>query len=987
MNRVQDVLFGALSLAVLCCPAVLFGQTLYSPFAFTTMRDMGTSGVPLFVLSPYGLCVDRNTNIYIACYNDYTIRKISTTNGTNWTITVFAGSPNADGSNDDVGTAARFLYPDSVVADSHGNLFVSDQQNYTIRKITPDGTVTTFAGKAREHGYVDDVGSAARFYGLSGMGIDAADNIYVSDYGNNKLRKITPGAVVSTIASGAPLVAEWGGGLCVDTNGNIYHASSTLHTIRKISPGGGVTTIAGLQGSPGSADGTNSVARFYAPNGIVIDRAGNLYVSEGGNSTIRKMTPVGNDWMVKTAAGVPGVTGTADGSGSSARFKNPIGIAIDENGRLYVADTQNALIRTGIYDGPTNDFNIWTNSTHGKWENPTNNWSTGFSPSIKDTINLITNAGSKAVLIDATTVSTSPNSLKINNLLVMAPDGNINGLALFNSGLASPLQLTENLVIDSGGVVAVTNGAIRTGIGFTVGYKNGGGLLRILAGGRVTSPVGYVGLDDYGANAVQISGAGSMWTNQSEFVVGYYSDGNGVLVENGGNISDQTGVVGQGGYGNYVVIAGAGSAWRNAGTLKIGDQGAHGNALTVGNGAAVYVSGETLIGSGGDSNVVTVIDAGSLLSCAGPLRLNQGGASIYNALYIGAGATVTTPSLSVSNGNFVGLAAGTLNTGSTIINNGIVFPVGVGAESATLRLNGGTHTFANGLEITDHGLLTGCGAINGPVTIDPGGTVVIDCGTLTFNGPVTNYGTILPANGTNVAFPIFVVNYGSILTNSGTALPPACPIITTGAVVNLNDSATTTITDGTNLVQLSWSLASPGNSGYIYTTANTAIAAVTNVTSVSQITNATVYTFLNSGNVGPLKDAGANGGNAQFVLLRNKTTGHYCAVRMDDVTVANKLNASWWFQSQSGRTNFGCVPPLPPAGPSPPSNVVMQTSSGNLTLSFATQPGRAYTVQMRTNLGGGPWMSVTNLPGDGTTRGISISPGALPRAYYRVQAQ
>jgi hypothetical protein len=237
-----------------------------------------------------------------------------------------------------------------------------------------------------------------------------------------------------------------------------------------------------------------------------------------------------------------------------------------------------------------------------------------------------------------------------------------------------------------------------------------------------------------------------------------------------------------------------------------------------------------------------------------------------------------------------------------------------------------------------------------------------------------------------VTFQGIVINRGSILTNLGAAMW-TCPIVVTGAIVNLNDSATTTISDGTNSVQLNWSLAGPGTSGYIYTTANTAIAAVTNVTSVSQITNATAYTFLNSGNVGPLKDAGANGGNAQFVLLRNKTTGHYCAVRMDDVQANGRLNASWWFQSQSGQTNFGCVPPLPPPGPLPATNFTMQAASGNLSLSFATQPGRAHTIQMRTNLTSGPWMSVTNFPGDGLPRTVPISTSDRPGGYYRILTQ
>src|SRR4051812_42343604 len=214
LKGIQTALLLAWSMIVL--PTTILGQTAYTPYAFTTMSSLGSSGTTLFVIQPYDICVESPTNIYLACYTDYTIRKLSTPDGTNWSITVFAGFPNSAGANDGTGTGARFTYPNSVATDSHGNVFVSDSANHTIRKITPAGEVTTFAGKAAVHGTNDGIGGDARFYGVVHLAIDKADNIYAVEYSNNRLRKITPGGAVSTLAVGAPTVAEYGGGACVD---------------------------------------------------------------------------------------------------------------------------------------------------------------------------------------------------------------------------------------------------------------------------------------------------------------------------------------------------------------------------------------------------------------------------------------------------------------------------------------------------------------------------------------------------------------------------------------------------------------------------------------------------------------------------------------------------------------------------------------------------------------------------------------------------
>ena len=233
-------------------------------------------------------------------------------------------NPGADGT----GSAARFYFPNGVAVDSAGNVYVADTNNYTIRKITPSGVVSTLAGLAGSPGSADGTGSAARFNDPYGVAVDSAGNVYVADTGNNTIRKITPSGVVSTLAGLAGSIGSADGtgsaarffqpyGVAVDSAGNVYVADTNNNTIRKITPSGVVSTLAGLAGSFGSADGTGSAARFYYPEGVAVDSAGNVYVADTGNDTIRKITPSG---VVSTLAGLAGSIGSADGTGSAARF-------------------------------------------------------------------------------------------------------------------------------------------------------------------------------------------------------------------------------------------------------------------------------------------------------------------------------------------------------------------------------------------------------------------------------------------------------------------------------------------------------------------------------------------------------------------------------------------------------------------------------------------------------------------------------------------
>ena len=301
---------------------------------------------------PRGLTVDTSGNLFIVDTQNNAIRKI-TSDGT---VSNFVGVPNLTnmGSIDGLSGVASFAKPYGIIDDNSGNLFVSDSYNHTIRKIVKStGTTTTFAGSAGSNNFADGTGSSARFNYPDGITIDSSGNLYVCDTFNDSIRKITPAGVVTTFAGTAGTIGSTDGtgsaarfknpyAITIDSSDNLYVCDTYNNTIRKITPAGVVSTIAGTAGSEGSTDGTGSAARFKYPYGITIDSSGNLYVCDTYNFTIRKITPAG---VVSTIAGTAGSNGFTDGTGSAARFKYPYTITIDGGDNLYIGDSGNHTIR------------------------------------------------------------------------------------------------------------------------------------------------------------------------------------------------------------------------------------------------------------------------------------------------------------------------------------------------------------------------------------------------------------------------------------------------------------------------------------------------------------------------------------------------------------------------------------------------------------------------------------------------------------------
>ena len=275
-------------------------------------------------------------------------------------VTTLAGS--TQGFADGTGAAAQFDDPRGIALDAQGNLYVVDENNHKIRKITPEGEVSTLAGSTL--GFSDGAGENAQFYDPIGIAVDEQGNIYVGDANNNRIRKITPNGVVSTLAGSTAGYADGTGGsaqfdfpngVAVDAQGNVYVADSYNHKIRKVSPNGEVSTLAGS--TQGLANGLSTAAQFNFPTGIAVDSRGNVYVTDSNNHQIRKITSSG---VVTTFSG--SIPGYKDGAADMAQFDFPNDLFVDASGRIYIADGNNHNVRKIDIDG---DVSTLAGSTIG----------------------------------------------------------------------------------------------------------------------------------------------------------------------------------------------------------------------------------------------------------------------------------------------------------------------------------------------------------------------------------------------------------------------------------------------------------------------------------------------------------------------------------------------------------------------------------------------------------------------------------------------
>lgn len=321
--------------------------------------------------------VDNVGNLIVADRNNHKIRKIAP----DGTVSTLAGSigkegvwygKNAEGIRygDANGPAsvAQLFFPQRLAVDSSGNVYVVEPTRHRIRKITPDGNVSTFAGSGAK-GFIDGPASIAAFNSPAGIAVDGDGNVYVADKGNHRIRMVSADGTVSTIAGSTAGYADGPAGkalfnapddVAVRDDGVLFVADTKNNNIRQITTDGSVSTLAG------STRGFHDA--LLSPWDLVVDDEGNIYSSNISYHGVSKITPDRESYEVYDFAGgeVSGrgdvIYGRQDGQGTAARFKSPGELAIDENGNIFVADSGNRIIRKITPDGTVTSIRLSHNS-------------------------------------------------------------------------------------------------------------------------------------------------------------------------------------------------------------------------------------------------------------------------------------------------------------------------------------------------------------------------------------------------------------------------------------------------------------------------------------------------------------------------------------------------------------------------------------------------------------------------------------------------
>jgi len=370
--------------AILCLPALCLAQTIPT-YTITTIAGNNTAGysgdaaaaTAAELSGPTAVWIDSKGNLYIADQANNRIRLVTASSGN---ITTVVGNGTAgflgDTGSSQVETAvnAEINGPDTVIFDSKGNMYIADTANNVVRMVTPGGAISTYAGDhALTPGPYGDGGQAniADLYKPAGLAMDSSGNLYISDNGNNRIRKVigvglTNAGIISTIVDATGTVGFAGDGglatqahingpraMAIDSSGALYFADSASNMIRKVAPPaatGTITLVAGsTSGLPGFAgDGGQATgAMLDDPTGVAVDTCGNVYIADSRNSRIRIVT---TDGIINTIAGstILGSSNGYSGDGGpalSAQLNFPAGVAVDSKGNVYVADTQNSVIR------------------------------------------------------------------------------------------------------------------------------------------------------------------------------------------------------------------------------------------------------------------------------------------------------------------------------------------------------------------------------------------------------------------------------------------------------------------------------------------------------------------------------------------------------------------------------------------------------------------------------------------------------------------
>ena len=420
--------------------------------------------------APLGLGADGNGNIYVGDYNNNLIRKITTSA----LVTTLAGLPGKYGAKDGSSAVATFELPQGVAVDKSGNVYVADSFNDLIRKITPDGTVSTLAGKANVAGYAN--GTNATFNYPTGVAVDNAGNVYVADEGNNLIRRITPNGNVSTLAGIAGVSGSADGnsatfyapsGVAFDNSQNLFVADAGNNLIRVITPAGNVSTFAGSL-APGAKDGQGAAASFNHPIAISADFYGTLYVADEKNNRVREISAQG---MVSTLAG-NGNSGSIDGTAQNATFSYPGSIIADNMGNVYVGDVSTYLIRKIAVTGYKIDKPLPAGLSFDETTGSISGAPTVESPSTDYVITAYNAAGSSTTVVNITVNGNAGALPAPPNITYQTPqtyyvNNQIPQLSPFNSGGQVPANVYRQVITVAGSSAPGKNNAVGTNATFS----------------------------------------------------------------------------------------------------------------------------------------------------------------------------------------------------------------------------------------------------------------------------------------------------------------------------------------------------------------------------------------------------------------------------------------------------------------------------------------------------------------------------------------
>lgn len=351
---------GLLAMALLACHKRDDPTVHKLAYTVSTLAGTGTAGFANGAGSaaqfngPNSVAVDAQGTVYVTDTRNHRIREI-TADGV---VSTLAGTGTGTaGRADGPGSTAQFNGPTGIAVDARGTVYVADTYNNCIRAISPAGVVSTWAGAAGQ-GLQDGPVATARVWQPQGIALDQQGALYVADSSNNRIRKITAQGVVSTLAGSGPSNVQFVNenfadgpgntalfyypiGVAAAGQGTVYVADYSNNRIRRITSAGVVSTVAGSVA--GYADGDGAQAKFFIPTGVAVDAGGTLYVADYGNGCLRRISPAG---QVSLFAGSSTYLGFTDGPAASSRFSRSIGLVVNPSAtELYVADTNNHRIR------------------------------------------------------------------------------------------------------------------------------------------------------------------------------------------------------------------------------------------------------------------------------------------------------------------------------------------------------------------------------------------------------------------------------------------------------------------------------------------------------------------------------------------------------------------------------------------------------------------------------------------------------------------